>query len=614
MCGIFGYLGKKNIPFKECVDIIEHRGPDAEGFLQFYTRNNEKKRHANLPKEETNKILFGFRRLAIIDLEKRSDQPFDDHTGDYHIIFNGEIYNYKELRNELEKEGVSFNTESDTEVLLESYKRWGTKAFNKFNGMWAFAILDLRKRKVIVSRDRFGIKPFHYFYSDSFGYCFASEIKQLKKAGVPIEMNSNLLVDYIENGIIDASDETFFKDIFRLTPGTYMSINIDTLEVTNKEKYWKLEVNQEYSELNYEESCSKFETLFIDSVQLRFRSDVPVGSCLSGGLDSSSIVGTAATINKDRINTFTSRFDYEDIDETKYVRMIHSKYDNLQGYFCELTSKEFLDQVDKVLFHQDEPFSTMSILAQWKVMELSKEKEVIVLLDGQGGDESLAGYRKYFAFYLKELLRSGRVFRFLKEFLFLVKNKEFNFFDLKGLKRYLGVKSKSIQGIVNRELVRGKESNFGIFSASTVRERSLLDILKFSIPPLLRYEDRNSMAHSIETRLPFLDYRVVEFLYSISSSYKIRKGMTKSILRDSMSKVLPKEIKNRISKLGFETPQDYWMNGELKGYFDEYFQKIENKYINKNKIKDILNSTKRDNRLIFRIYCFDKWYKAQGFE
>lgn len=611
MCGIFGYIGTKALDVKNATDIIKHRGPDAEGFLQYFPGSGNLSTN---PKEDSNdfRVALGFRRLAIIDLNEHSNQPFLDESQQFSITFNGEIYNYIELRKELEGLGVQFRTESDTEVLLQAYITWGVECFERLNGMWALSILDIKKRKVICSRDRFGIKPFFYYTNEKNEIYWASEIKQFFEVGVPKEVNENVIKDFIDKKVLDSTDETFFKDIHHLAAGSYMEIDFseETLNI-ERNKYWELAIQPVFTNLSYLEAKNKFKDLFLDSIRLRLRSDVPVGSCLSGGLDSSSIVAAAAHQFDFLIHTFTSKFDIKQFDESEYVEILAKQYDNINTRFCQLTEDLFLDEIDQVLHHQDEPFVSMSILAQWEVMKLAKNSGVVVLLDGQGGDELLAGYRKFYAFYLKEKLTNLELHKFFPTFMHLLFNKEFNFFDFQQIGRYLNSKPS-----FNYYSEKGKtlKSNavIGLSASSTLRGRSKLDVERFSFPPLLRYEDRNSMAFSIETRVPFMDYRLIEYLYSISADFKIRKGYTKAIMRDALDGILPKAIQKRKSKLGFETPQDVWMSGKLSNYFTNYFQKMDNPYFDTKEIQEAFNgypNNRISSELFFRIYCFDKWYQ-----
>jgi asparagine synthase (glutamine-hydrolysing) len=615
MCGIFGYIGTQSVPLKQATDIITHRGPDAEGFLGYSVGNKEVARHINGCMDITGrKVLLGFRRLSIIDLSEVSNQPLSIPEKGLHITFNGEIYNYLELRKELIGLGHAFRTHSDTEVLLLSYAQWGAECVHRFNGMFSFAILDQNKEIVFCARDRFGIKPFYYSQTEN-GIVWGSEIKQLFIAGISKAINENVVRDFLDKSLADHTNETFFKNIFQLKGGHSVTINISNTNdfmQTSIKKYWNLEPDNQYANISYEDAQTEFKRLFADAIKLRFRSDVPVGSCLSGGLDSSSIVTYAATLLPHDINTFTSRFDDKQFDESYYVDLAVKKYDNIKPHFCSLNEDTLQQDVDKLIYHQDEPFGTFGIMAQWEVMKLAKRSNVVVLLDGQGGDEILGGYRKYYAFFLKELLKKKQYSKLLTNGLHLIKNNEFNFFNKEGIYRYLGITHK-FNYLSEHGRTLHSHAQIGLGSVSDMNSKSKEDIEFFSFPPLLRFEDRNSMAHSIEARIPFMDYRLVRFVYSLPATYKIRNGFTKALLRDSMNGILPDETRLRISKLGFATPQSVWMGHKLNNYFNDYFKQMNNPYLDNKAIAAdfaIYPKSKLHNWDFSRFFIFDKWYQS----
>ncbi|MCC6721091.1 MAG: asparagine synthase (glutamine-hydrolyzing) [Bacteroidia bacterium] len=617
MCGIFGYLGNQAIDIKRCTDIIYHRGPDSEGFLSYDFSKNKKfvtgQDAIDFGKSENFKLIFGFRRLAIIDLSQEANQPFIDASNHYSIIFNGEIYNHIELRKELEELGHSFQTNSDTEVLLKSYMAWDKDCVNKFNGMWSFSILDLQKNIIFCSRDRFGVKPF-YYYSEENKFIFSSEIKQMFEADVPKQINENIVRDFLQKNIVNHNSETFFKDIFQLSPGHNIVIDISSPIITYKiTRFWHLNSNIEYKNLTFEEACKEFKKIFINSIKLRFRSDVPIGSCLSGGLDSSSIVCAAVKEMNHEIHTFSAVFKkYKKYDESFYIELIKKKYPEIITHFITFNEESIINELEKVVWHQDEPFGSFSIFAQFLVMQSSSKEGVKVLLDGQGGDEILFGYRKYQAFYIKELLKRGKLLKSIKIILNLLSHKEFNFFSIEGFKRYLGL-NESFNFLTNKCKNIPLSSSIGLRSSKSLKAKSKEDIEKYSYPPLLRYEDRNSMAFSIETRVPFMDYKLVTFLHSLPSDFIINKGFTKYILRESLKEYLPFKIKNRISKLGFATPQNEWIKEKLFPIMKEHFFKMKNPYLLNMKIYEdflVYPKSKLYSEDFSRFYIFDKWYQS----
>jgi len=616
MCGIFGYFGDGLCKLKEATDIIEHRGPDSDGFLGYDISGNSLYRHLDRILDLSDqRVLFGFRRLSVIDLSHGSDQPFSIPELGLHIVFNGEIYNYKELKTELQGLGRSFRSNSDTEVLLQSYAEWGKDCLNKFNGMWAFAILDTNRSNLFCARDRFGVKPFFYcLNADSSSITFGSEIKQLLVSGIGKEINLRVVRDFVEKSVVDHTEETFYKGIYKLLPGNYFELDLREKTVhVRPQRFYRVTEQKEYGSLSFKEAQETFYSLFADSVNLRFRSDVPVGSCLSGGLDSSSIISVASATRNETIHAFTSRFDIPEVDESEYVRMVGEMYPNVKNHYCSITENNFLNEFEKVLWHQDEPFGSMSILSQWEVMKLAKANNVTVLLDGQGGDELLGGYRKFYAFFLREKLQKREFGSFFKNAAGLLASREFNFFNKEGILRYLGIRGKSKDFFSPELEALPLLSNIGLGGSDSYKSRSLQDIEQYSYPPLLRYEDRNSMAFSIETRVPFMDYRLVDFLFSLPIDYLIHDGFTKVILRESLKGVLPEKIRTRKSKLGFASPQKTWMASTLYPHFHAYFSTMDNPYFNaKAIVKEFEKypSNFSNSDMYFRIYCLDNWMKS----
>jgi asparagine synthase (glutamine-hydrolysing) len=615
MCGIFGYLGNRFIDVKSAVDVIKHRGPDGEGFYTYDCVSRKSYTSIVDIQDPQRRVYFGFRRLAIIDLESHSDQPFSREDLKLTIVFNGEIYNFLELKEILIKNGYSFTTKSDTEVLLCAYHFWGEDCLNYFNGMWAFSIIDRRKNIIFCARDRFGVKPFYYsFINNEFAFC--SEIKQLFQIGVKREINEDVIRDYLEHGLVDHTYQTFYNKVYQLRGGYKIEISLEDKEISLKPERWYTKLD-DLSESVLDNSSAEeiFLENFKNSISLRFRSDVPVGACLSGGLDSSAIVSLSASLFKNKeIKTFNATFKEKQFDESHYADMVGQIYPNVNIKKVTLDYDNILQKLNEVLYHQDEPFMTFSLLSQWEVMRKAKSERVVVLLDGQGGDEILAGYRKYYAFYLKELFKSKKLFLFCKEVMYLLKNRDFSFFDKFGIFRYLNI-GNSNKALSAKTLNLNCDFKFGFSNIKDIKECSKADIFYYSYPALLRYEDRNSMAFSLEARVPFMDFQLVEFMLSLPSKYKIRNGYTKWILRETMKGILPEKIRTRISKLGFSTPQEVWLgeDNSLRTFFLDYFQEMKNPYLNNEYIfndfkkypNSKLNSTEFSKYLIF-----DIWYKT----
>lgn len=609
MCGVFAYLGTGSIQLEKATNAIVHRGPDSAGYKVVSLPNFEVSNNHQKANEEGNKIALGFRRLAIIDLQDVSNQPFTSADGKYHMVFNGEIYNYIELRDELKQLGVQFRTSSDTEVLLAAYIQWGTNCFKRFNGMWAVCIADSQQNKLVVSRDRFGIKPL-YFHKHAHGISFFSEIKQILQTDYSKSINQNVIRDFLESAVLDASEQTFFKDIHKFPQAHFAELLLSASDLTvEPQRFWDLD-HEEITGVKYPDAVAQFKELFRESIELRFRSDVPVGACLSGGLDSSSIVSFSGHLDK-KIKAFTVDNKDAALSEIRWVNDVVNKYESLSSVttFNEENDLELLDEIFAI---QDEPISGLGVIAQWRVMKLASENDVTVLLDGQGGDEILGGYRKFLFFYLKELVKKGKLPLALKEASRFLSSTEFKIFEKEGVRRYLNKTGVSI--FLSNDLLKlEKQHNIGLSGASGFRAKSYEDIFKYSYPQLLRYEDRNSMAFSLESRVPFLDYRLVELVYGLPASYKIRKGFTKAILRDSMKGILPDSVRLRKSKLGFATPEKRWITETQASYFSGYFEKMNNPYLNNSAIRKAIKSKEQlDFKSLLRIYLFDRWLQRNA--
>lgn len=609
MCGLFCYFGETGVDLSKAMDVVRHRGPDSQGYLFFSASNNySPDLNYMRSKEHGKKIAFGFTRLSIIDLHNQSNQPFSSLCNQYHIVFNGEIYNYLELSEKLKEKGFKFKTNSDTEILLASYIYWGEDCVNHFNGMWAFVIFDTLRKVLFISRDRFGVKPLFYSYSNN-GIYFFSEIKQIFQCGIKKEINENIVRDYLESSILDAGRETFYKNIFRFPASHSASVSIDSQDYEIKPyRYFEINNNVDYNKIQYGEAVIEFTRLFQSSIKLRYRSDVPVGACLSGGLDSSSIVAMSALMGND-INAFTVDNRLKEISEIYYVNKLCEKYRNI-NLKITYNGENDIDKLDSVFEIQDEPISGLSVIAQMRVMELAKANKVVVLLDGQGSDEIFGGYKKYIFFYLKELFLKGDIRKLLFEAYYFYTKGDINLFELEGIRRYTN--RTGVENYLSNYLLsldRNFSINFKEFK--DFKDLSYKDISLFSYPQLLRYEDRNSMAFSLESRMPFLDFRIVSMVYNLPTSYKINNGFTKILLRDSMKSILPDEIRLRHSKLGFAINEKQILFSSLNEYFHKYFSRMNNPYVmNKLLSQDFSRKIpKLDYRSYLRLYLFDRWYQ-----
>lgn len=544
MCGIAGIYNFHSSSvtieeLKKMSDVIIHRGPDGEGYW--------------ISKEAN--IGFGHRRLSIIDLSENGRQPMHYAKERYTITYNGEIYNYIEIKEQLVQKGFEFNSNSDTEVLLALYHLKKEKCLNELDGMFAFAIWDAQEKKMFCARDRFGEKPFHYYHDENC-FVFASEIKQFWQTNIQKRLDQEKLLHFVKTGAVDDGKNltaTFFKNIKRLDSAHYLTI--DASKKLTIHKYWDIDLNARPFIGTIEEASEKFLNIFTESIRLRLRSDVPVGSSLSGGLDSSSIVMLIDALKGKEIkqNTFSARFKNFTKDEGEHIETVVKACNNLDVHYT-WPDKEYFEQVfDKVIYYQDEPFISTSMVAQYAVMELAKKNNVTVLLDGQGADEQLAGYLIFYHTYLHQLFYSKQSFykteyeayrKFHHEALPYHSVAEIETLRMK-LGRYRRKLLKQEMPYVNR-------LNMDLKNSTT----------RAGLKELLRYGDRNSMAHSREVRLPFLSHKLVEFTFSLPNEYKINQGWTKFVLRRAMDKILPPSICWRIDKIGYEPPQKNWLQSE----------------------------------------------------
>lgn len=595
MCGIVGCIKFDSSPidvklFQKMTDLIRHRGPDDEGYLFINTITNKfvvaggtdtpvELYQTSFPYSPTVNvydimgdsfnIALSNRRLSILDPTIAGHQPLCNEDQTLWIIYNGEVYNYKELRQQLQSIGYRFKSTTDTEVVLNAYAEWGVECLNHFNGMWGFCIWDSLKRKFFCARDRFGIKPFYYYRNDNY-LVFSSEIKSILELRVPKSPNHQIIYDFLKFGVLDISDETFFSGIRKLPQGHQLIIDLDGN--LNIQRYWDLHVSNTIAgdKARSDYYKERFLELFNDSVKLRLRSDVPVGFCLSGGLDSSSIVCVANQLlslpgepsnPSKKQHTFSSCFDDKSFDEREYIAEVVAQT-QVDSHYIFPTAEGFIKELDRLLWHQEEPFGGTSIYAQWKVMQKAHDEGIKVMLDGQGGDELLGGYRKFYIFYFIELLKNHKYFALSRElFKFLFSPGVLKTFGLREGLRYSRVgrylqKTDDLLNSFPSELIN--RDGFKIGYSGDLGKRLKDDLFQFSIPVLLRYEDKNSSAHSIEARVPFLDYQLVEYIASLPLAQKMHMGWTKYILRQAMKNILPEKIRLRKSKLGFSVPEDYW--------------------------------------------------------
>jgi len=590
MCGIAGIValdGFDPAQLMSMTHLVKHRGPDGYGFVYFdFLSNSPGEGFHNqdgYPRLEKPSLGFGARRLAILDLSDSGNQPMQTENEDFWITYNGEVYNYLEIRKELEGMGHSFRTHTDTEVILEAYSEWGPSCVNRFNGMWSFAIWDRRQRKLFCSRDRFGVKPFYYFATDSL-LVFGSEIKQiLHFPGVQRTANENIVLQYLEQGVQDHSESTFFNAILQLPPGHSMIVDLGKPSISVKSsRYWKLPISPE-DNLSEEEAIERFLSQLKRAVNWRLCSDVPVGSCLSGGLDSSSVVMLASEADRAKeLHSFSSCYDDPSIDERKFIQEIVSA-SGVTPHYVFPKAEGFWDDLERLIWHQDEPVGGTSVYAQWCVMQEARKRGIPVLLDGQGGDEALCGYRKFYFFHLWHLMKRANP-RVVIDGIAWIRNSDGTLWSWEHAKRYvpfIGGRSQSLRARMCSPTFANNHHNIpknDIGPGASLSERQRDDLSFWSIPALLHYEDRNSMAHSIEARVPMLDYELVQFAVNCPPDLKLRDGWTKWILRQALRGVLPEPVRLRRSKLGFATPQKQWLRQDIRGIIRSVVQESDLKF------------------------------------
>jgi asparagine synthase (glutamine-hydrolysing) len=615
MCGITGMLGHDRTGAIHIIHTmtraLRHRGPDGEGYVWFRDVTSlaqvaggaetaedlwdrellyAPRTHVEDCLSATAQIALGHRRLAILDLSATGHQPMCDPSAGSWIVYNGEVYNFPEIRRRLEGLGRRFVSESDTEVILAAYQEWGEECLGEFNGMWAFAIWDRSRGTLFAARDRFGVKPFYYCFDEQF-FLFASEIKALLASGMmERNVNEQRLFEYLERGLTDHSSETLFANVSQLLPGHFLKLRLDD---------WKLEISP-YYELRTEQPslhrqgekalAASLRSRLEDAVRLRLISDVPVGTCLSGGLDSTSV---ACLLHRfahqdglrcpDYQRTFSVVYGNAEMDETPYidevVRTIHSKHD-----YTTVTAQDLLRDLQQFVGQQDEPFDKIGVFAQWQVYKLVHSCGVKVTLDGQGGDELFAGYDDYFADYYDLLLRQKHLATWCRELAAYAVHH-----GITNAGAFVPTWRRAARSVIPQWVFpsrparseiapcpfpwlskdfwfewqrRRAASADGDRRLATLGQRLRYSVQVESIPHSLRLCDRNAMAHSVESRFPFLDYRLVEWAFSLPDRLKIRFGQTKYILRQAVRGVMPERVRRRQDKMGFYLVLSEWLRRE----------------------------------------------------
>ncbi|PJD96592.1 MAG: asparagine synthase (glutamine-hydrolyzing) [Legionella sp.] len=571
MCGILGgwYLNfdKKDVSrIEEAMNLLKNRGPNDQSYEHFSNLNGN--------------IILGHTRLSIIDLSKGGNQPMHSSNGRYSIIFNGEIYNYKELRQKLMTLGYSFSTESDTEVLLNAWTHWKEACLQQLIGMFAFVVYDKKLNLLTCVRDSFGIKPFFYSLNQN-QFVFASTIQALiKMRDTRPKANIQRSYDYLVYADYDSQEQSFIDGVKHLLPGQLVTYNLNTNSLSKPKKWWEFSINPQYAMLNFKDASEAVRELFLQNVALHLRSDVPLGAALSGGIDSSAIVCAMRHIEPDLpIHTFSFTANQKDISEEKWVDIING-YINAIPHKVYATEQDLAQDLDDMIDAQGEPFGSTSIYAQYKVFKLAKENNIIVTLDGQGADELLAGYQGYPTQRILSLIEHKKLLHCLKFINHWQKwpNRSY----IKGILHlsralmpdqissltYFLKNNGAIPAWINKELIHSANTitNPPLYEKEPeFKGKRVIEMLHYALtqkglPELLRHGDRNSMRFSIESRVPFLTLPLANLLLSLPEHYLIsEQGETKSVFREAMRGIVPDSILNRRDKIGFATPEKDWL-------------------------------------------------------
>lgn len=613
MCGITGsFESGRPISLsrlREATDMIDYRGPDDYGYLLLSPDDKIREMRRSDSFNGFSDISFsgglGFRRLSILDLSEKGHQPMRDASGKLAIVFNGEIYNYIEIRETLKGKGYVFKSNSDTEVILNSYIEWGTDCVSRFEGMWSFCIVDGKEKILFCSVDRFGIKPFYYHFGAK-EFHFGSEVKQvLHLIGGRSEINRKVLFDYLAaESYGNETEETFFTGIMKLLPGHNIIVDTGKAEfILKRRKYWDLKVNRGVSELTDEKYIKeKIRELFFESVKMRLRSDVEVGTCLSGGIDSSSIVCAVNSVNNlsgRRQKLFTILSGEGKLNEYEYASEV-SKCVNGEHITKTVSSSELKREIENLIWHNDEPLLKASMYGGYSAYKLASESGLKVILDGQGHDEFSGGYSTPpYPELLNALRRNGKKDFLKSQIEFLTEKEKFSKYGIifsgyryslrkifhKTFERRFRMKLKKTaagwfdndfirENILKSQLYEKHDIEDEFLKKDDFKRKSYRLTRRINLPGILRQVDRNSMAFSVEARVPFLDHRLAEFLYSLPAEHIIRGNVTKYMFRESMRGIVPDRILRRTDKIGFYI-DEYLLMRESKDFIKEKFEELD---------------------------------------
>lgn len=636
MCGIAGIILKQksdlNLP-EVALNLsraLKHRGPDGEGIIcispnqitPFKTDHSPTFTNTTtnyIPKQELNftfsncSAAFAHRRLSIIDLSEAGHQPMCCKDAKIWITFNGEIYNYIELKEELKNKGYVFVSDSDTEVVINAYKHWGKNCVEKFNGMWAFCVYDSANQLYFASRDRLGVKPFYYINNQSY-LAFASEQKAFVKSKlIKADINEKSLHHYLVNDVLEFENANFFKEVNELWPGTNLLYSVVTNEL-KIERYYHLRenINLINDSLSDEEITLRIKEKLENAVKLRLRSDVEVGSCLSGGIDSSALVGLMTEITKKPVYTFTSVYKQGAVNEEKFADSVSEK-NNSKHFKTSPDLNSFEKDFETLVYALDAPIWDSSTYSQFRVMQLASENKIKVVLDGQGADELFAGYHHHYLALWRQIKKEQGLMSAISE-----ANKSsstipspLKFWLKQELKNSFPALSKRNISFYKSEFVSSFETLPFNTLHCNLNEQLVDDVGYKRLKSFLRCEDRCGMWHGVESRTPFSDdIELINLLFSFNGKRKIKNGISKYFLREACKNVLPPEIYSRKDKVGFETPMNEWL-GKMAPKIFESLKSVDFDFIQLNKFKNEYKANDlAHNKLLLKLFVLSTWKKA----